>query len=45
MIRLITKLNPKIDNVLQCHMQAGDISTNLDVKIYFNLPVFSATEL
>ena len=31
---LIEKLNPKEDDVMQCHMQAGSITTNLKVKMY-----------
>ena len=30
---------------MQFHLKAGNIITNLEVKIYFNLPEFSATEI
>ena len=43
--RLITKLNTKIDTVMQCHTQEGDTTTNLKVKIDFTLPELSATKL
>ena len=35
MRRLITKLRPKKDAVMQWYMQAGDVTTNLKVKIDF----------
>ena len=39
MKRLIERLNPKRDDVMQWHMQADRINTNLKVKIY--LPYLS----
>ena len=30
---------------MQCHTQAGNITTNLKVKIYFTLPELSATKI
>ena len=45
MVRLITKLNPKEDYVMQCHTQAINITTNLKVKIYFTLPESSEMEI
>ena len=45
MNRPISKLNPKKDNVVQWHMQAGNITTNHKVKIYFTLPELSATKI
>ena len=39
------KISPKEDNVMKCHMQAGTITTNLKVKIYFTLPKLSATKI
>ena len=29
--------------MIQCHKQAGNITTNIKVKIYFTLPALSAT--
>ena len=34
-IRLIEKLNPKKDAVMQCHTQEGNITTGNKVKIDF----------
>ena len=42
--RLITTLNPKEDNVMQCHNQVGSITTNIKVKIEFTLPEISRTK-
>ena len=41
--RLITKLNPKEDAVIQWRTQMGDITTNLKFKIDCTLPELSAT--
>ena len=41
--RLITKLNPKEDDVIQCHTKVGGITTNIKFKIDFTLPELSAT--
>ena len=30
---------------MQCHTQTGNITTNLQVKIYFTLPELSATKI
>ena len=35
--RLITKLNPKIYDVMQWHTQAGNITTNIRLKNIFYL--------
>ena len=43
--RLIEKLNPKKDAVIQWRKQAGNNTTNLKVKIDFTLPELSATEI
>ena len=43
--RLIQNRIPKIDNVIQWHMQAGNITTNLRVKRNFTLPELSATKI
>ena len=45
MRRQITKLNTKIDTLMQWHSQDGNITTNLKVKIYFTLPELSATKI
>ena len=42
---LTKKLYPKEDAMIQWHMQAGNITTNLKVKIYFTLPELSATKI
>ena len=43
--RLIKKLTPKKDDVMQWHTQAGKITTNLKFKIRFVLPELSATKI
>ena len=45
MRRLLTKLKTKEYVVVQWHTQAGNITTNMKVKIYFNLYEFSATKI
>ena len=45
MRRLIEKNNPKKDNLIQCNIQAGNITTNTEVKINFTLPELSATKI
>ena len=40
----ITKLYHKEDAVMQWHMQAGNITTNIRVKIFFTLPELSAVK-
>ena len=42
---LVSKLNLKEDNVMQCHTQEGNITTNLKVKIDFTLHELSATKI
>ena len=32
----------KTDDVMQCHTQAGNITSNLKVQVYFTLPALSA---
>ena len=39
---LILELDPKEGNVMQWHMQAGNITTNLKFKIDSSLPIYSA---
>ena len=43
--RLIEKLDPLKDAVMQWHTQAGKINTISKVKIYFTLPKISETEI
>ena len=43
--KLVEKLDPKIDAVMQWQMQAGNITTNFKVKIDFTLPTLSATNV
>ena len=45
MMRIITKLNPRKKALLQCHAQAGNITTNINVRIDFNLPELSVTNI
>ena len=45
MISLIEKLYPKKDAVMQCHMEAGNITTNVKAKIDFTLPELSAPNI
>ena len=40
--RLVTKLFPDKDAPIQWHTQAGNITTNLKVKLDFTLPALSA---
>ena len=42
---LIEKIDPKRDNVMQWHTQAGNINTYLKVKTYFTLPKLSAMKI
>ena len=37
------KISPEKYAVIQWHTQAGNITTNLKVKVYFTLPVLSTT--
>ena len=39
MCRLVKKLSPETDAVMQWHMQAGNINTNIKVKVDFTLLV------
>ena len=43
--KLLTKLNPKEEYMMQWHTQAGNITTSLRVKICFNLPELSLTKI
>ena len=43
--RLVKKLFPDKDTPIQWQTQAGNITTNLKVKIYFTLPALSATNV
>ena len=40
--RLVKKLSPEEDAPMKWHMQAGNINTNLKVKVDFTLPALSA---
>ena len=42
---LVKILSQEEDNPMQWHMQAGNITTNLKVKIYFTLPALSAMDI
>ena len=44
-IRLIKKLKPKEDTVMQWNTQAGKFTTNMKVKIYCTLPEFRVTKI
>ena len=39
----VEKLHPEKDEVLQCHTQSGNVTTNHKVKVHFALPTLSAT--
>ena len=41
--RLVVKLFTEKYDVMQWHMQAGNITTNFRIKFYFTLPALSAT--
>ena len=41
--RLVRKLHPEKDAVMQWHTQAGNITTNLKVKVDFTLPALITT--
>ena len=43
--RLVKKLHPDKYTVIQWHTQAGNITTNLRVKVDFTSPALSATNL
>ena len=43
--RIIYKITPKEDAVMQWHTQVGIITTNIKVEIYFTLPKISATKI
>ena len=43
--RLVEKLFPKKDAPIQWHMQAGNTTTDIKVKVYFNLPALSETNV
>ena len=45
MVRLVEKLNTYKDAVMQWHTQAGNITTNNKVKIYFTFPVIITTNV
>ena len=38
--RLVEKLHPEKYALMQWHTQAGNIITNIKVKVYFTLPAF-----
>ena len=43
--RLVKKLSPRKDAVIQWHMQAGNITTNLKIEVNFTLPELSAADV
>ena len=43
--RLVGKLHPETDSMMQCHTQARNITTNHKVEVYFTLPTLSATKV
>ena len=43
--RLVEKLRLEKYAVIQWNIQAGHITSNIKVKIYFTLPVFSTTNI
>ena len=43
MVRLAEELKPEKYDVMQRHTQAGNINTNIEVKVNFTLPTLSAT--
>ena len=45
MVRIFERLHPEKYYVMQWHTQAGNITTNIKVEIYFILPALSATNV
>ena len=43
MVRLVEKLHPGNDAVMQWHTQAGNITNTIKVKVDFTLTLLSAT--
>ena len=43
MRRIVRKLHPKKDDVMQWHTQSGNITNNLKVELDFTLPELRAT--
>ena len=43
--RIVKKLSPEEDSVMQWHTQDGNINTNLKVKVDLPLPPLSATNV
>ena len=43
--RLVGKLHSDKDAVMQWHMQAGNITTNIKVKVYFTVPALRTTNV
>ena len=41
--RLLQKIHPEKDSVMQCHMKSSNINTNHKVKLEFTLPALSTT--
>ena len=41
--RLVKKLSPEKDSVMQWYTQAGNITTNINVKVDSTLPALSMT--
>ena len=42
MVRLVNKIHPEKDSVMQWHTQAGNVTNNLKIKVDFTLPMLSA---
>ena len=45
MVRLVRKQAPEKNALMQWHMQAGNITTNIKFKVDFTLPALSATNV
>ena len=41
--RLVKKMHPEKDDLIQWHILAGNITTNIKVKVDFTVPALSAT--
>ena len=44
-VRLVKNINLQKYDVMQCHTQSGNITTNIKVKLDFTLPTLSATNV
>ena len=45
MRRLVEKLKPEKYDVMQRHTQAGNITNNIDLELYFTFPAHIATNV